>query len=404
MKKILWISPYAPYDTVGHAGGKNQNYYLKNIFSRKKFDIKLLSMCNPDEIEKMDLDNYKIENDIFCVPDNGIYKFIRKIVNVESVINPFNKHHNMPSNFRIICFTKLIKRNISDVASADMIILHWTQSLLMYPIIRKYAKEGVRFIAIEEDVSYLGYQRKYVQSKTMLSRVYWKLQYKGIRKREIALLKECDLVVTTNRKDSELLQKSGIPSDMLYSMNLYYDNYFRIKRDNIEKCMLLYYGAMNRKENYSAVIWFVREVMPLLDEKFQLVVVGSNPHKDILKLKSERVIIKGFIEDVGKYFSQCLCLVVPLLLGAGIKVKILEAMSAGVPVLTNEIGIEGIYANDGVHYLHCTTKEEYAMKIQLLSENKINGYDLGLQAQAFIHKNFDIQKSADELVNYIENM
>lgn len=405
MKKILWISQFAPYDEVGHAGGKNHNYYLKYIVSQRKFDVKLLSMCNSDEIEKIDLDKFGIKNDIFfCKLDRKIGRLIKMIINIESELNPFNKYHNILSNYRKFCFTKLIKRNISDIISADIIIMQWTGSLFMYPFIRRYAKDNARFVILEEDVSYLGYQRKYRQSKNLLSKIYWKVQYKGLKEREISLLKKCNLIVTTNKKDLKLLQKEEIPLNRLYNINSYYDNYSHVKRNNIRKNMILYYGAMNRKENYSAVIWFAKEVMPLLDKQFQLFVIGNKPNKQLLKLKSERIIIEGFVKEIDEYFSQCLCIVVPLLIGAGIKIKVLEAMSAGIPVLTNDIGIEGIYAEDNVQYLHCNTQKEYATKIQLLAENENDGYTLGQNAKAFIQENFNTQKSADELINTLEYM
>lgn len=404
MKKILWISPFAPYDTIGHAGGKNHNFYIKYVLAQKRFHIKLLSMCNKSEAEKLDFKQYGIENDILFIPDEGIGKWIRIMINVESEINPFNPCHNMPSNYKRICFHELLKRNVEDISNADIIILQWTHSLLMYPLIQKYAKKNVKFVAIEEDVAYLGHQRRYENSKNAFAKLFWKLQSNGLEKKEIQLLKQCALVVATNQKDFLALKKDGISIRKLFKMTSYYDNYFEIERNNIDKHMILYYGAMSRKENYSAAIWFIKEVLPLLDEKFKFIVIGSNPNNKLLRLCSERVMIKGFVKDVKPYFENCLCLVVPLFMGAGIKIKILEAMSAGVPVLTNEIGIEGIPAENGREYLHCDGKEKYALEIQRLYSNRVNSYELGENAKKFIHNNFDIQKSAVEFLDYLEKM
>lgn len=404
MKKILWISPLAPYDTVGHAGGKNHNYYLKYVVSQKKFDVKLLSMCTPEELGKLDLDKYGIKNDIFCIPEKGVQNLMKKIVNVESTLNPLNPGHKKLSNYARICFAALIRRNAADVKNADIIVCQWTESLLIYPLLQKYVRKDAKFVAIEEDVSYLGYQRKVLYSGNFLSRLYWKMQYAGLKRKELDLLRRCSLVVTTNQKDLALLKNDGIPENKLFSMIPYYDNYSRVDRDNTDKYMILYYGAMNRKENHSAAIWFVKEVLPLLDERFQFVIIGNKPKENLLKLRSERVIVKGFVKNVSEYFAKCLCMAVPLMLGAGIKIKILEAMSAGIPVLTNNIGIEGIYARDEEEYLHCTTKEEYAAKIQMLCEGKIDGGILGKNAKRFIEDRFNIASAAREFMNHLESL
>lgn len=404
MKKILWISPLAPYDTVGHAGGKNHNYYLKYVVSQKKFDVKLLSMCIPEEFGKLDLDKYGIKNDIFCIPGKGVQNLIKKIINIESTLNPLNPGHKKLANYTRICFSILFKRNVTDVKNADIIVCQWTESLLIYSLLQRYVRKDVKFVAIEEDVSYLGYQRKIQYSDDFLPKLYWKMQYAGLKRKELDLLKRCDLVVTTNQKDLALLKNDGIPENKLFSMIPYYDDYFRVDRDNTDKYMILYYGAMDRKENHSAAIWFVKEVLPLLDERFRFVIIGSKPNEKLLKLRSERVIVKGFVKNVSEYFAKCLCMAVPLMLGAGIKIKILEAMSAGIPVLTNNIGIEGIYAKDGEEYLHCNTKEEYAAKIQMLSENKIDSNTLGKNAKRFINHRFNIENSARKFMDHLRNL
>ena len=74
--------------------------------------------------------------------------------------------------------------------------------------------------------------------------------------------------------------------------------------------------------------------------------------------KPDVITVTGFVKEISKYFEQSLCLVAPLVLGAGIKIKVLEAMSAGLPVLTNQIGIEGIPAQNGIHYYYCERPQE----------------------------------------------
>ncbi len=79
----------------------------------------------------------------------------------------------------------------------------------------------------------------------------------------------------------------------------------------------------------------------------------------------------------------------PLLRGAGIKIKVLEGLSAGIPVLTNEVGIEGIGAAPGTEYLHCTTPEEYAKIVKDLIYGIIPIGFLEKNAREFMEKNYD---------------
>ena len=75
----------------------------------------------------------------------------------------------------------------------------------------------------------------------------------------------------------------------------------------------------------------------------------------------------------------------------GIKTKIQESMSAGVPVLTNEIGIEGIPARNGYEYFHCNTAEDYRNVILSLSSDIKKAEEVGKAAQLFIRNNFSYE-------------
>ena len=104
--------------------------------------------------------------------------------------------------------------------------------------------------------------------------------------------------------------------------------------------------------------------------------------------------ITGFVENVEPYFETALCSLVPLLLGAGIKVKVLESMSAGVPVLTNNIGIEGIPAKDGLEYLHCETADDYISAItKLAGDEKLRNL-LSENGRKFIKETFDYERDS----------
>ena len=91
----------------------------------------------------------------------------------------------------------------------------------------------------------------------------------------------------------------------------------------------------------------------------------------------------------------------PLLLGAGIKVKIIEALSSGVPVLTNDIGIEGIDAEDGKEYFHCEKPEEYEMVIRKIISGEIDTSVITSNAKRMIEEKYNLENSSK---NYRERV
>lgn len=115
--------------------------------------------------------------------------------------------------------------------------------------------------------------------------------------------------------------------------------------ENIEAGTLLFWGAMHRHENEQAVLFFVRHCLPAIRAHFPgavLYVVGNAPPARMRKLQSDGVVVTGFVEDPTPYFERAALGVVPLLRGAGVKLKTLEMLKAGLPVVSTYVGAEGV--------------------------------------------------------------
>ena len=127
--------------------------------------------------------------------------------------------------------------------------------------------------------------------------------------------------------------------------------------------------------------------MPLIEDlDIRLIVLGGNPSIDLRQMECERILVTGFVDSIAPFFQNAMCFIAPLILGAGIKVKVLEAISAGVPVLTNNIGIEGIFAKDQTEYFHCETPGDYENIIRKLVSDRINLRQIEDNDRAFIEK------------------
>lgn len=402
MKKLLFISYYAPYDTVDHAGGKVHNFYVKKLQKENDFDVTLLTMCYQREVNKLDLREYGIQHEIVILDHTRIQKLVRMFISSFSYFNPWDSYSGILLNYERYRLKKMIGHHAKRSDKPDLIILQWTQIILLMPFLRKLYPD-VPIVAIEEDVLFLNFYRKIGLAKSAFQRRIAEYQYKNVRKKELAALEKAQLVVTNNPKDGKLLEENHIESNKIFVSSVYFENYNCVQR-NCKWRDILFYGAMYRVENHISAKWFIEKVMPLLPKEFRFVVVGARPQKELLEMQSERVKILGFVEDISPYFSECICLAAPLLLGAGIKVKILEAMSAGVPVLTNEIGIEGIGAEPGKEYLHCVSEEEYADAVNWLYLNRGQAEKVAKSGQNYVKNNFDLEKKYQLLLEQIKKL
>jgi polysaccharide biosynthesis protein PslH len=109
---------------------------------------------------------------------------------------------------------------------------------------------------------------------------------------------------------------------------------------------LVFVGSMDYRPNIDAVTYFAREVWPLVVRRnpaLRFVIVGSDPAPSVRALAGQPGIeVTGTVEDVSEYYCEALAAVVPLRMGGGTRLKILEAMAAGTPVVSTPLGAEGI--------------------------------------------------------------
>ena len=390
----------APYDKVAHAGGQIENFYFKGL--NKSIPVSMITFANYDEMELVDLDSYNIKADVYVAPKWSIRKFIYALTKRLRGWNPFSiKFILEPWQEFYIKRNLLRRKKNGDILSA--IIIEWTQPILLTEWIKKQFP-GVPIIAIEEDVSFLSYERQYLNEKKFIFRCYKQKRYTTLKKSELLQLGYADLVILNNYKDYNLLLREGMSKEKMWVWTPYFQSMKDLTYIGDTKD-ILFYGAMGRYENYASAIWFIKNVLyKIKDTEVRLVVLGSRPHPSLQKYAGNRVIITGFVDDIRPYFQHSLCLVAPLILGAGVKIKIIESLTAGLPVLTNDIGIEGIPAEDGKSYYHCNKPEDYIEKIQLLLDDRSYAQAMSINEKNLANEIYDYDKSLEIFVKKVSDM
>lgn len=125
---------------------------------------------------------------------------------------------------------------------------------------------------------------------------------------------------------------------------------------------LLFVGGFNHTPNREGILWFVREVLPLVRKQIpgvSLDIVGSKPPIDVLDLSSGNVSVLGFVSDerLEQLYANAAVAIAPLRYGAGVKGKVIEALAYGVPVATTDIGAQGIADARSIFFLGNTAAE-----------------------------------------------
>jgi glycosyltransferase involved in cell wall biosynthesis len=128
---------------------------------------------------------------------------------------------------------------------------------------------------------------------------------------------------------------------------------------------IIFIGGFGHPPNEDALLWFAREVFPIVKKEIRhikFIVMGSNPTPKVRELQSNEIEVTGYVPDISGYFDNARVFVAPLRYGAGLKGKVLQAMSYGLPVVTTPVGAEGISLTDGEDVLIAKDAADFARK------------------------------------------
>jgi sugar transferase (PEP-CTERM/EpsH1 system associated) len=157
---------------------------------------------------------------------------------------------------------------------------------------------------------------------------------------------------------------------------------------------LVFTGSMDWLPNDDAITYFCRDILPLIwqgKKDVKLYVVGKNPSAAVLELaaKDNRVVITGRVDDVRPYIERSKVFIVPLRIGGGTRLKILEAMSMTKAVVSTTIGAEGIQHTRDVDIALADHPQQFAQTIIELIDNPQRVADLGKEGRKLVCAKYD---------------
>lgn len=197
--------------------------------------------------------------------------------------------------------------------------------------------------------------------------IYSFLQWAKLRRYERRMCSRMDVVVTVSERDRQQLLKLNPNLHVEVVANGVDVGYF----DDLDfgdaalgEASLVFTGTMDFRPNVDGVTWFAQAVWPRIlravpDARFY--VVGRNPKPEVLGLERiPGIVVTGAVRDIRPFFKGAVLSIVPVRMGGGSRLKILEAMAARVPILSTTMGAEGIDITPGVDIAIADEPEDFA--------------------------------------------
>jgi len=221
---------------------------------------------------------------------------------------------------------------------------------------------------------------------------------------ETKLARAADATVAISDAEASLLGDMGARHVEVVS-GIYQDRKRSDDPSFAERRGLLFIGSYIHPPNLDGMLWFLREVWPLIidrDKKIKLTLIGANPPESLRRHASDRVVIAGHVPDIDDYFRESRVFVCPLRYGGGIKGKLGQCLEYGLPFVTTPVGAEGMgFVHEKDALIASSPADFAACVLRLYSdENNWSALRYASERQLLIYSETSARKSLQSLLRH----
>ncbi len=186
---------------------------------------------------------------------------------------------------------------------------------------------------------------------TAFGRWYVRRQARLLKAYEHLMSPKFDVNITMSRADETELKRNVPEIETFVIPNGVDIDYFAPQKDKVEPA-IVYAGGMNMFANEDAVLFLLREMWSGIKSEVtgvKFYIIGQDPTREVMNLaeRDPAVIVTGFVDDIRPYVSKAAVYVVPIRVGGGTRLKVLDAMAQGKAIVSTSVGCEGIEVTDG---------------------------------------------------------
>ena len=288
----------------------------------------------------------------------------------------------------------------------DLIQIEGLYMLQYIPIIRANSKSLISYRA--HNIEYEIWQQLSENKKNKLKRLYLDNLSRRIKKYELSIINQYDILIPISEKDALFFQKNGNKKPLFVSPVGFDTEQFKSYDKIVHKPKLYFLGSLDWLPNREGLLWFIDNCWNRLTEiypEIELHIAGRNAPPDFAtQIKHKNISFHGEVEDAHAFIKDKSIMIVPLLSGSGMRVKIIEAFFMQKAVVSTKLGAAGTESTDNKHLLIAENSDEFIQKISLLI-NHIDKYtEIVKNATKLTLHNFDNKQIAQKLNSFYKKL
>lgn len=380
--RILFITPTSPYPLT--SGGAIRNYGILRGLSERGHQVTLFTVAD-NEHDLAPLLPFCDHVETVPAPRRSTKQRLRDVLVT-----------NQPDIARRLASPVFTQRLLALLAerSFDLVQIEGLEVAHALPIIREIQPDAS--ICYDAHNAEAALQRTIARIDAQTPRRWIAALYSAIQAQRLwvyerQIVQEADLVITVSDEDADLLRQHR-PDHIAVMPNGINTAAYTSPDENALKLgsrALVFTGKMDYRPNVDAMRWFGKAIFPLIPDA-TLTVVGRDPHPSLQQiLRHERIHLTGWVASIPPYLHAATVFVVPLRMGSGTRLKILEAMAAGCAIVATSLAASGLNAETRNAIVLADQPQAFADAVTRLLDNPEQRQNLGHRARRVVQDHYD---------------
>ncbi len=396
--KVLIICRWIPFPSTTNALSYRVLGSIKYLSKKYKHDITLATFKyrdNPEDYIR------KYCNEIVTIEEPTTWKKWLRVCVVDYIKGVFRGEITLKKgNYLYYRYSHRLQKRVNELIKKDKFDVIYVDNPTMLFYASAIDLPKVLEIWTVTQTHYEAYKN---HEKKLHKKIYrWLLYFeaKNFEKKYVNF----DICVAPTENDKAIIS-SYLKNLEISVIPFGIDSYSGLDDYKEDFPSLLFLGNMGSVYNQRSVLNIYHNIYPSIKEVFpqvKLFVVGKDPSQEIIQLARDKsVIITGYVENIRPYLARASIVTLPIH-GYGIKTRVLEAMSAGKPVITSSQGIYGISAKPGENIIVTDNKDDFKEKVIELLKNEQLRKNIGVAARKFIEEEYTWEIMSDKLNDVLQ--
>jgi glycosyltransferase involved in cell wall biosynthesis len=262
----------------------------------------------------------------------------------------------------------------------------------------------IKLLLDEHNIEYELLYRTFQTESSPVRKLYNWLEFHKFRREEQRSWLRADGCILTSDREEVILRQlmPGKPTTVV--PNGVDVDFFQPTTPDVDPDSIVYVGVMHYRPNVDAALYFIREILPhvlRVRPSARFTIVGGGAPDELLRLAGPNVVFTDTVPDTRPYVSRAAAFVVPLRMGSGTRLKVLEGLAMSRPLVSTSLGCEGIDAVDGQHLLIADEPTAFASAVLRVLEDRDLAARLGRGGRELVEGAYSWSSVLERLERFV---